>query len=234
MPNDRAFYVYEHWRPDRDECFYVGKGRGPRASNLKRRNRHHLAIQAKLSRLGLCVEIRVVKGGLTEKEAFDLEISRIAFWREDGADLTNMTFGGEGTSGWVPTAETLEKRRAAAVGKTRSAEWRHNISKALLGRKRPEVGLKLRGQKIHSEEGKRRLAEMAKERFAIFDQYRQLGPKASSRPVQCVDDGRAYESASAAAREYQCSKSAVIELCLGKNYRKTVNGRVFRYLEKTE
>lgn len=22
-----TFYVYEHWRPDKGECFYVGKGK---------------------------------------------------------------------------------------------------------------------------------------------------------------------------------------------------------------
>lgn len=25
------FYVYEHWRLDRDECFYVGKGQRKKA-----------------------------------------------------------------------------------------------------------------------------------------------------------------------------------------------------------
>ena len=25
------FYVYEHWRPDKDTCFWVGKGKGDRA-----------------------------------------------------------------------------------------------------------------------------------------------------------------------------------------------------------
>lgn len=28
------FYVYEHWRLDRDECFYVGKGTGKRAEAI--------------------------------------------------------------------------------------------------------------------------------------------------------------------------------------------------------
>jgi hypothetical protein len=27
----KKFYVYEHWRPDKDVCFYVGKGHGRRA-----------------------------------------------------------------------------------------------------------------------------------------------------------------------------------------------------------
>ena len=31
------FYVYEHWRPDHDECFYVGKGKGGRANEAEAR-----------------------------------------------------------------------------------------------------------------------------------------------------------------------------------------------------
>ena len=43
------FYVYEHWRPDRGECFYVGKGHGRRAYDMRRgRNRWHKFMQEKL------------------------------------------------------------------------------------------------------------------------------------------------------------------------------------------
>ena len=42
------FYVYEHVRPDTGVCFYVGKGKGKRAWNMKDRNAHHRAIQSKL------------------------------------------------------------------------------------------------------------------------------------------------------------------------------------------
>jgi len=30
------YYVYEHWRPDKDICFYVGKGKGSRANSWKK------------------------------------------------------------------------------------------------------------------------------------------------------------------------------------------------------
>lgn len=48
------FYVYEHWRPDKDICFYVGKGKGRRANVMYGRGSHHERIQAKLKRLGMC------------------------------------------------------------------------------------------------------------------------------------------------------------------------------------
>ena len=66
-----------------------------------------------------------------------------------------------------------------------------------------------------------------KDKWATFA---RLGPKAMARRVECVSDGKQYESASAAAREYNVAKSALIELCLGKNYRQTVGGLVFRYI----
>lgn len=41
MTTSGLYYVYEHWRLDKDECFYVGKGRGNRAYKMRDRNRFH-------------------------------------------------------------------------------------------------------------------------------------------------------------------------------------------------
>lgn len=82
---------------------------------------------------------------------------------------------------------------------------------------------------IFSEASKKKMSMSAdKERFK---KYAHLGPKKSSKKVICIDDGKIFDSASEAARFYNSSKSAVIELCLGKNFRKTVNKRKFKYLE---
>jgi hypothetical protein len=95
------FYVYEHWRPDRDEPFYVGKGRGSRANMMARRNLHHRAIQAKLHKLGMAVEVRIVADGLSEEKAFEIEKYRIKMWRDAGIDLANKSDGGEGNAGHI-------------------------------------------------------------------------------------------------------------------------------------
>lgn len=55
------------------------------------------------------------------------------------------------------------------------------------------------------------------------------GPMKRARKVLCIDDGKIHVSASEAARYYNISKSAIIELCLGKNCRKTVSGLRFKY-----
>jgi hypothetical protein len=102
------FYVYEHWRLDRDECFYVGKGHGGRAYNMRHRNQHHKAIQAKVSRIGSAIEVRIVSSGLSEQSAFSLEIERIQFWENCGLDLANHTKGGTGTVGYKFTDSQKE------------------------------------------------------------------------------------------------------------------------------
>jgi hypothetical protein len=131
-----GYYVYEHWRPDTDVCFYVGKGKGRRANDMRRgRNRHHKFIQAKLSSMGMVVEVRLVEGNLTESEAFSLEIERIAFWRSSGADLVNMTNGGDGTSGLRHTEERKKKISLQTKGRKMSLEARAKISAALKGNK---------------------------------------------------------------------------------------------------
>ena len=161
------FYVYEHWRLDRDECFYVGKGMGNRAYKMRDRNSHHKAIMEKMSREGSGVEVRMVATGLTEVEAFALEVERISFWREAGVDLANYTNGGDGVSGLKMSDQAKAKMsaakkglpgRATMLGKKHSDETKAKMSDAKRGvKKSPEhaakVGLRHKGKKFsHSQE----------------------------------------------------------------------------------
>ncbi len=118
------FYVYEHWRPDRDIPFYVGKGKDNRAYNFKR-NFHYNNIVKKLSDLGMCVEVRLVASGLEESIAFDIEEQRIAFWRASGVILANYTDGGEGVSN--PSPEVRFKIGSGNRGKTHSEKTREKM-----------------------------------------------------------------------------------------------------------
>lgn len=121
------FYVYEHWRPDIDMPFYVGKGKGKRANIMYGRNRRHKNIQSKLKRLGMFVEVKMVANGLTEEEAFQFEVNQIAMWRSKGVDLVNLTAGGEGGSN--PSDETRELMRRAKIGRKLTTEQKEKISK---------------------------------------------------------------------------------------------------------
>ena len=81
--------------------------------------------------------------GLTEKEALKIEIERIAYWKSLGAKLANKTIGGEGTSGFKFSAESVERMSIAKMGrpglktmlgKKHSVKSRSKISAALKGR----------------------------------------------------------------------------------------------------
>lgn len=121
-------YVYEHWRPDTGTCFYVGKGRGKRARD-KTRNEHHASIAAKLKRLGFRIDVQIVAAGLSDVEAFALEIERIAYWRGRGVRLANLTDGGDGPSN--PTEEVRQKIREARKRHVITDDWRANHRAAM-------------------------------------------------------------------------------------------------------
>lgn len=135
--SEQKFYVYEHWRTDRQECFYVGKGHGRRAYDMRRgRNRWHQFLQAKLSALGTAIEIKIIANGLTEEEAFTKEVERIAFWKSDGADLCNLTLGGDGPSGYKFSEERKRAVAEKSLGRKHTAESRAKMSLAAMGNKR--------------------------------------------------------------------------------------------------
>ena len=157
-----VFYVYEHWRPDIDVCFYVGKGTGKRAFLKKNRNEHHARVVKKLARAGMCFEIRMYASGLSEARALELERDRIAFWRGIGISLVNQTAGGDGMLS--PSDEVRQKMsdahklrwsddaRAEAARKTREhmqdPEARARISRKLAGTTHthgPKAGATMRG-----------------------------------------------------------------------------------------
>lgn len=168
--DERRFYVYLWLRSKDSEHgpkfspYYVGKGRGKRA----------------LEKCGRTVPaprdssyIAFVQEGLTETEAFSLEIYCIQLYgRIDLGTgiLRNRTDGGEGTSGAVVSEETRRKlsemRRgenhyawgkrgelSPRWGKPRSEETKRKMSEARQGEKHPLWGKK------HSEETKRKMSE---------------------------------------------------------------------------
>lgn len=114
MPN--SFYVYTWTRPDTGEIFYVGKGRGDRDVSRRNRGKHFLNIIAKLERNGLSPIIKRVAENLTEDDAFSIErneISRIGRRDLGLGSLVNMTDGGDGSSGYIPTEEAKAKLSAS-------------------------------------------------------------------------------------------------------------------------
>jgi hypothetical protein len=195
------FYVYEHWRSDKNLCFYVGKGHGERAWAFQRgRNQRYKNIIAALARRGFRVIVKVIEADLSEDDAFALEVARIGFWRSRGVDLANMTDGGEGISGYKhreDTRATIKLKRASQ--KIRHSEaTRAKIGAAnsivLKGRKNPEHGLRMTGRKQSAITRARRSASMLG--HAVSEETRHkiilanLGQKRS--PETCAKMSRGH------------------------------------------
>lgn len=138
----RQFYAYVHARPD-GRIFYVGKGHGARSKNLVGRNMYHRNVVDKHGAENILV------GEITcssEEIAFELERGLIKCLKRAGVKLTNMTDGGEGTSGYQHTEKAKELCRIAASGKNNFfyGKKRPNHSTLLTGRKRPDHAERMR------------------------------------------------------------------------------------------
>lgn len=103
------------------EPCYIGKGHGSRFSHhnkmgAKHYNPHLAAIYKKA---GQPLPYTILRDGLTEAEAFEIETILIAaLGRSDRGlgTLANMTDGGDGQTGYRHTDEAKEKNRVASLG----------------------------------------------------------------------------------------------------------------------
>lgn len=142
------FYTYIHIRNDIGEVFYVGKGTGRRAFALGR-NPYWNSIVAKHGHT-----VHIVAYFANEADAFEHEKEMIAELRAAGFNLANMTDGGEGSSGWVPSAETKARISATSKGRKHSCESRLRMSVSRKGRKvSEETKAKLRISKLGNDIG---------------------------------------------------------------------------------
>jgi len=99
------FYVYQHCRADNAVPFYVGKGRGARATNFCNRGKYWNNIRKGAG--GVCVEYPV--WDVDEELALLAEVELIDAYRRRGLRIANVTEGGTGTAGYQHTEETKRK-----------------------------------------------------------------------------------------------------------------------------
>lgn len=127
-----SFYAYIHARPDTADAsgvFYVGKGMGSRYKALPVRNRHHGFVLAKHGADNILIG-RVPCS--SEQIAFDLERGLIKCLRRAGVALSNMTDGGEGSSGHTMSEVSRAKisRAAARLAKDPDVQERRKLATA--------------------------------------------------------------------------------------------------------
>ena len=158
------FYVYLHKKKTNGEVFYVGKGSGDRAWKKEGRNEFWKKV---VNKHGYDVEIH--SNHLQEWYAFELERDLIAYYgrRQLGlGTLVNLSDGGEGTGGWVPSQEFIDFRR-----KIMQREDAPNKDKTVWTFKNLKTG-----------------EEVSATRY----QFRQIHPEVLVNTI-CTSDGSSYD-----------------------------------------
>lgn len=161
------YYVYEYLRED-GSPYYVGKGSGFRAYS-KRPYRPKDKSR-----------IRIIKDNLTEKDAFNLEITLIKqYGRQDLGTgiLKNKTIGGEGYS---LSDETKQKLSIASKGR---APWNKGLNSDT--DKRVKKNAESRSKVKYSEETKQAFRKPKSEEGKKNMSAGQLGKKYPKKPCKC-------------------------------------------------
>ena len=103
--NQERFYVYEHISKDTGAVFYVGKGSGQRAKHGVNRGVYWDRVVNKAGGYSINYPVKNVD----EELSLLAEMELIDQYRKLGVQLVNVSAGGEGTTGWIPTEETRRK-----------------------------------------------------------------------------------------------------------------------------
>lgn len=161
-------------------CFYVGRGQNNRAWTWHNRSKHHRSIVCGLLNLGLSVEVRIIKDGMTVGEADKFEIALIRDRR--GEWLVNKTEGGGGRPGYKATPEEIEASRKARLGRRPTEEVRKRMSEARKG-------------KVNSPETRAKIsaANTGKKRGPYSDDWKKkqsLAKKGKKLPPEWVENIR--------------------------------------------
>ena len=135
------WYVYAYFTPWNVQPCYVGKGKSGRwLAHEKAGERHSNSFFAELFVTARVIGVKLlpikIREGLTEDEAIATEMALIrAIGRLDQGTgpLVNLTDGGEGMSGHVPSEATRKKKSKIAMGHPVSAEVREILRGAHLG-----------------------------------------------------------------------------------------------------
>ncbi len=143
-------YVYRHIRLDKNEPFYIGIGtrndNHARAYNTERRSEIWKRIFAKTQ-----IDVEIIIDNISADKAKEKEVELIKLYGRINLKtgiLVNMTDGGDGSTGYVPTIETTNKMSATkrANPKVHDDAYKKRMSERLKGR-------------VHSEEHKAKIAK---------------------------------------------------------------------------
>ena len=228
------YYVYEWYIVPTNEVFYVGKGKGKRCFDTSHRNKFFKDMYKSHE----CA-VRKIEENLDEQTAFQREIYWINYYRtKTNYRLTNVTDGGEGTSGYIPSKEIKEKISAASKERWNDPDWRQKvianrylpsstyqsqefkdkISKLVSGENNPNY------KHYWSEEQKKHMSDLVRS-----DGRYVRGKNPKAKAVRCKETGQEFECIIDACEEYGIKSPTSITFCL-QNPNRTAKGLHFELI----
>jgi group I intron endonuclease len=155
---------------------------------------------------------------LTKEEAEMFEVEMIKYYKTtDRSFGYNIANGGNGIG--VHTEETKLKIGKANTGKKRSKEFVEN-QKNRMKLNNPNIGRK------HTNDARKKIGKAHKGRRHSDEHNKNLGA-AHKKPVQNIETGEVFKSATDAGKRYGVGNDTVWRACNGKN--KTAAGYRWKY-----
>ena len=213
-------YVYLLRHPKTFEIKYVGK-----TNNIRRRFAQHTnkkCLQKTASKKLASWILKLLSNDLLpimeiieecENNWSDREKYWISYYSNN--NLCNLSEGGEGVG---HNDYTKSKIRSALSGRKRSEEEKQAISKAMIGRKRPNSG--------------KAISDAHKERYKNPEERKKHSVKLRKKVGQYDLDGiliQEFESARQASRTLSIDCGSISKCCRNLAY-KSVKGFIFKYL----
>jgi hypothetical protein len=170
-----SYVAYVHAKPeakDTSDIFYVGKGLPHRAKKVVREdssNRHYKHTVAKYGAENILVGMIPCS---SETIAFDLERGLIKCLRRMGVALTNMTDGGEGSSGYITPNETRGR-----ISKTIKSLWENSSYREKV------IESRTNSQAMHEVSAKKLAASLnnaVKARLVLATEKKEVAAKKNS------------------------------------------------------
>lgn len=221
------FYVYEHYRKDSGEIFYVGKGCKSRAWSHYNRNIYWHRIVKKHG-----LKAKIVAKFNDEKEALNLEILLIEkYGRKDLGlgPLVNMTNGGDGFSPFDARETALKlwsdkTKREKIITALNNSRSKDHMQKMRDAAKSPEA----REKKSKKLKG-RYFSELTREKISKAASLRVGAKNPAARSVVCVEICKHFTTIKDAAEYFDLSPSNISNVIAGNQ--KTSGGYRWMYYD---
>lgn len=172
--NERIYYVYEWFKKETKDVFYVGKGKGSRYKSIRNRNPYFMNVYNKYE-----TDVRIVKDNLTEEEALLFEYKLIQQYREQFGEkyLTNLTSGMDGYIGFTRTKLSKDKIRGENNPMFGRTWWDENTPQEKIDEWKKKTAHHGKDNAMYGVSPKERMSEEVYEQWLKKQRENKIGEK---------------------------------------------------------